>query len=244
MNEKLNENIDRFIDHFSKQVNRISSISCEDSETFKKSLFCSLIDALSRSIYPKKHPRDRFVSLINRFSMWAHRDYVSLTHLVRLLQLVPDPAFERLRRYATQKIEDWPNSWELIYLDKDPPRCEVDQHWPSIKEYKTPIQNVTIESLTHRELLYTYRNSLVHELRSPGYGMEFGDENEPFYHELSNIDGAGTPQVETIELVYPVAFFEKISSNILQHLSEYLKVNQLNPYDYYNFGTYWIEGLN
>jgi hypothetical protein len=69
-------------------------------------------------------------------------------------------------------------------------------------------------------------------------------DDEPFYHDMSTIADDGEPDLETIGLVYPVKFFEQLCITVLDGLKAYLKENQLNPYDSYRFGSYWIEGLN
>jgi hypothetical protein len=244
MSERVEEAVHRYCEHISKQIARIQAISGESADLFKKVLFCSVLDVLSRSIYPRKKPRDRFTSLVRRFGRWSHQDRVSLPHLARVLQLCPDPAFEKLRAFSNQKLATWKAPWGSIKLDQDPTEDDVSAHWPRNNEYKVPIEGVRIKSLTHLQLLYSHRNSLVHELRSPGYGMDLGDETEPFYHDMSTISSSDEPPIETIELVYPVKFFEQLCSSVLTELRKYLLTNELNPYDYYRFGSYWIEGLN
>jgi hypothetical protein len=46
------------------------------------------------------------------------------------------------------------------------------------------------------------------------------------------------------KLVYPLRFFYKLCETGLTKLKEYLNDNQLNPYEYFVFGKYWIEDLN
>jgi len=245
MQEQLDEPIERYCKYFSKQIDLVNAVSGEASDLFRKILFCSILDALSRSIYPRKRPGDRFRSLVKRFGNWADHDRVSLPHLARLLQLIPDPEFEKLRKFALDKLTKRQASWNNVKLDNDPQKNEVLKYWPKIDEYKKPLENINLESLTHIHLLYSHRNFLVHELRTPGYGVEeMNDDGEPFYHDLSTFSHIDAPPLETIELVYPVKFFEKLCLTVLNRLQVYLKENQLNPYDSSKFGSYWIEGLN
>ena len=244
MKNQLDEAIDRYCNFFTKQVDRVNAVSGESADLFKKILFCSVLDALSRSIYPRKKPWDRFTSLVKKFSKWSHQDRVSLPHLGRLLELTPDPAFENLRKFTLEKLAQWKAPWNTITLDQDPLFSEIVKHWPKGEEFKAPLGNIRLESLMHLHLLYSHRNSLFHELRTPGYGIEMDDDNEPFYHDMSTIADNGEPDLETIELVYPVKFFEQLCITVLGGLKVHLKENQLNPYDSYKFGSYWIEGLN
>jgi len=244
MNETVEEAVQRYSDHFMNQIEQIRAISGESADLFKKTLYCSVLDALSRSIFPRKRPRERFTSLVRRFGRWSYQDHVSLPHLIRVLQMCPDPAFEKLRMIANQKLGSWNAPWGSIRLDQDPTEDEISKLWPRRKEYQIPIEGVRLESLTHLQLLYSHRNSLVHELRILGYGMDIGDEPEPFYHDMSNISNSDEAPIETIELVYPVKFFEHLCTTVLTRLKEYFIKNNLNPYDYYRFGSYWIEKLN
>ena len=139
-------------------------------------------------------------------------------------------------------LGSWTGSWGEIGLSQDLNPQEVNERWPKGREQV--LGGVPLEHLQHCHLLYAYRNALVHELRPPGYGMEYGDEEEPYYHELSTIESEHEPAVETIELVYPVPFFRKLCLSVLSKLEDYLRRNRLNPYDYYKFGTYWIDALN
>ena len=103
-----------------------------------------------------------------------------------------------------------------------------------------PIEGVKFESLKHVHLLYTYRNSLIHELRNLGYGLEeLSLGKEPSYHSMTMEDGK-----DTWQLVYPLGFFENICETCIINLKEYLILNNIDPYNSFNFGSYWKEELN
>jgi hypothetical protein len=89
-------------------------------------------------------------------------------------------------------------------------------------------------------LFYTYRNSLIHELRNLGYGLEeLSLEKEPSYHHFTD-----EKNEETWQLVYPLGFFEIICETCVKNLKKYLVSNNINPYNSFNSGSYWKEGLN
>jgi len=81
---------------------------------------------------------------------------------------------------------------------------------------------------------------LVHELREPGYGMEFTSDTEPFYHTMSHLD----PEVRSWELVYPLGFYERICIVALKKLRTYYLKERIDPYSLHSFGSYWIDELN
>ena len=242
MNAKLSkygEDIQRFVGFFKRQLQVIESAQfAEKGDLYKKALLVSVIDALSKTVYPRKGNRDRFVSFIRYFGKWKDCERISLPHLVRLLEKVPDTDFSELRKFALSRFAEWPEG-EVICLDKDPDYAEVQKLWPKEKEYTKPLENLQLDSLRHVHLLYSYRNSLVHEMRKPGYGMEFPDDDEPFYGSMLHEENKNT-----WELAYPLKFFLTVCDRTLAGLETYYSENGINPYDYYAFGTYWIEDLN
>jgi hypothetical protein len=233
------EDIERFIDFFSRQLEVIKIAQFTDKGSlYKKVLLVSFFDALSKTVYPRKGNRDRFVSFIRYFGKWKDCERISLPHLVRLLEKVPDTDFSELRKFALSHFTTWVKG-EVIYLDRDPAWSEVQNLWPKEKEYAKPLENLQLDSLRHVHLLYSYRNSLIHEMRKPGYGMEFTESEAPFYMSMVNEDNKST-----WELAYPLNFFLSVSERILTGLGAYYTENSINPYDYYGFGTYWVEDLN
>ncbi|MBN1842370.1 MAG: hypothetical protein JW883_08855, partial [Deltaproteobacteria bacterium] len=135
------------------------------------------------------------------------------------------------------RLNQWP-SMEIIFLDRDGVLQEIKDRWPSASP--NPLENITLEYLQHINLFYSYRNSLVHDLKEPGYGMEFENDEEPFYQYTRQVEGESS----TWELVYPVRFYEKICDSAIKNLREYYLNKRIDPYSCYTFGTYWIEGLN
>ncbi len=239
---KLNryrQDIERFVGFFKRQLEVIDSAQfAEKGNLYKKALLVNVIDALSKTVYPRKGNRDRFVSFIRHFGEWRDCERISLPHLVRLLEKVPDTDFSELRKFALSRFAEWPDG-EVIYLDKDPDYSEVYKLWPKDKEYTKPLENVQLDSLRHVHLLYSYRNSLIHEMRKPGYGMEFPNDDAPFYGSMLHDENKNT-----WELAYPLKFFQAVCELTLASLRSYYSENGINPYDYYAFGTYWIEDLN
>ena len=219
--KNLESQINPFISFFYEQFSSIRSAQFEKyDKLYKKILYVATIDTLSKTVYPKKRNRDRFISFIRNFSTWEFCEKISLPHLAKLLEIVPDPEFSNLRKFAFSHFDQWEEGF-VIRLDKDPNYAEVQNLWPRDKEQVKPIENVQLDFLRHDHLFYTYRNSLVHELREPGYGIEFSsmDANQPFYHHMAHLD----KDKETIswELVYPLGFFESICETALKKLKTY-----------------------
>ncbi len=162
------------------------------------------------------------------------------------MQLVPDPDFEALRKVVNIKYEAMIEQDESDVSD-DIEMKEILEFWPRNKDkMKLLGSDMTLDSLTHKRLLYAMRNALVHEFNEPGYGMDFDESREePYYHCMRRSNGNQT----TLELVYPLRFFRKLCDNGIEALEKYYKENMLDPYaiidkHFLSVGTYWIKELN
>jgi hypothetical protein len=250
MPDKLLDTVNRFTSHFTKRLGEIESLKTPEPhppEVFQCLLYASVLDTLAGSVLPKRRSnRDRFVYFIQRFCQWPDGERISLMHLVQLLRKNPDPAFEMLRKWALEEFRRLPvHAGQLMPISRDPSFDEVKSKWPVQKEHLTPLEGINLISLKHSHLLYAYRNTLVHELRRPGYGMEFGkDYTEPFYHHMSTLEDGKIGIESTVELVYPRRFLHRLCDTALVQLKQYFLANELNPYDSFVLGTYWIRELN
>lgn len=242
----MTEDAGRFFAFFRRKLNEISSLEGDSSTLFKKTLISNLIDALSKAAYPNLDNNwARYTKTIQRFGCWADGEKLSLPHLEQLLRIVPDPAFEKLRAKVFSDLGHWPVlSGEVIKIASDPGESEVRDLWPQESDHQKPLGNLNIKSFKHLNLLWVYRNSLVHELRSPGYGMEFDDDDSPFYHIVTGVGDGERNNKSKIELCYPTMFFYSLASKIIENMKVYFEKSDLNPYASFRFGTYWIDELN
>lgn len=221
----IQDDISRFCGYFSKQINEVAKV---ESRLFRKTLYMTIIDTLSRASYrPKKLKRlgnkERFVGFIDRCSGWAEKDRVS----AQLLAL----SFEAEGRDHSKlycKAQEIVNSWSdgiNITPDKDLLLADAESL------AKCRCEKDKVEHNRYANLLYTYRNNLVHEFREPGHTIELPtDGNTPFYHST-----IGKPW----ELVFPLGFIEKLCGGCLQRLAPLLHDENRTPYDSYDFGDRW-----
>jgi hypothetical protein len=240
----LESSIDQFLSFFEEKINDLQKIRTGKSRIlFQKILYVGLLDALSKTVASsKKGNRERLVSLIRIFSGWDKCDRISLPHLVRMLEKVPDPEFSKLREYAFSLFDTW-SPGTLFYLDKDPTLNDIKKLWPL--NLPKPLENINLESFQHANLFYLYRSSLVHEIREPGYGMDFGRSDEPYYHSMQTVEDLKSRSENcTWELVYPIDFYRKLCRNTIRELHKYYIKNRIDPYSSFTFGSYWIEALN
>jgi len=249
MQKTIEEKVEEFVGHFRAQINFIAGLRSDGSSTelYKQILYVCVLDTLSKAIYtnPKQTNCERFVSFVNKFAKWNDATRISLTHLVQLLKFNPNPDFENLRIYAASEFKKWPVlAGAIRNIDIDPDFNLIKSKLSIDKKLCTPTGNVSLESLQHCHLLYTYRNNLVHEFNKLGYGWELANNNDPHYHLLSKLNEYNELVPSSVELVYPTAFLHQLCKNSLDSFEDYMKRNGLNPYDYYIFGTYWIKELN
>ena len=232
--------IERFINYFKNEFNLIESISrSREYKVHKKALYCSLIDALSGVIYPKKGNRARFVDTILTFGEWKYAEHVSVPHIARLLELNPAPEYSKLRKYIFEKFDEW-SEGDLVTLDKDVHIGEVGRLWPKGKEHLEAIDGISLDSLKHVRLLYSYRNSLIHEFRPLGTDAEMPEDENPYYLSISDFEKGYSHW----NLIYPTPFFQKICLTIFNNIEPYFKENRIDPIEVVRRGRYWLKGLN
>lgn len=252
MIETLNQRIDRLTSYFEGHLQEISQLDSRGNHAvhYKRVLYVTVLDALTKIVFPNTgNRRQRMVNLLSAFSEWKEYDRISLPHLVKLLNLTPEPVFEPLRLHAIKQYNNWA-SGDVITLHRDPSYKEIKNLWPPDNEYKFPIKDInkeiTLESLQHVHLFYTHRNSLVHEFRMLGLlsGDPTPSKDEPYYSALlHDVDEIGT-EVITWELQYPLEFYRRIAEKCLTNLSEYLRRNQIDPVSFFTSNSYWISELN
>ncbi len=242
----LRSDINHFCDYFESQISEIHGLHSKHEELYRKLLFVGVLDTLAGTVMPRRKNKERFIGFVRRFCKWPDGERVSLPHLVQLLRKNPDPVFGGLRRWALQRYNALPvHSGALMPISQDPLVEEVKREWPASADHKMPIEGIDLAALTHTNLLYTYRNALVHELRMLGYGMDFADMRaEPYYHGSSTVGEDTTLILKTVELVYPWRFLHRLCETGITETRQYLYENELNPYDSFTFGTYWLKELN
>lgn len=239
--ERLQFKVERFLSFFENKVESIEKTQFygeQDTYLFKKILYAGMLDTLAKTVSSKRfNQSQRFQRLVESFADWENCKKISVTHLIRLLEKVPDQEFNDLRRHVHLKKKEWPIMVK-VPLDKDLEYNEVFKLWP--RNIEKPFENISIVNLSHSYLLYKHRCTMVHELREPGYGFEFEDDQEPFYHSR---DG-GDSKPYGWELVYPVNFYRQVVLNVIKNLGGYFMDNGIDPYNSYTYGTFWLEELN
>lgn len=195
---------------------------------YRKILIVVMLDTLARAWDPSGGNKERFIRLVNEHADWPDSQRVSLPQLLLVLQAIPTRPDSELVREVQRRLSGW--QYGRIYrLDMDALASALEPLAGSDDERRL------ITNSRHADLLYTYRNHLVHEFREPGYAMEISDnDSTPYYHGMTTEQGH-----DSWELVYPIGFFLRIGSCCLANLKRHLEENDLDPYSSYEFGSIW-----
>lgn len=236
---------ERFFVYLKAQLDCIELIELDNLKIHKKILYVSFIDAIAGLVYPTYSNRERFIELIRNFGSWRHSDKVSVPHLMRALRLNPDPSYNKIRALVTDSLSKW-REGDQISLEHDLDSVKVGTHWPSGKKYEQPVEGATWMHLKHVELLYAYRNALVHEFRSLGMDLESsGEDTEPYYLTNYEITNGGT-RCESVhwELIYPSLFLKNLANNIFESVRNHIGQSNIDLIDVVQRGKYWVKELN
>ena len=222
----VRDDINKYIAYFMTQNQEIAVVA---RPTFKKILYLVNIDTLSRAAFPTvSGNRKRVVKFIDTCSNWNDKDRVSA---VQLKFALGENGI--LSGQLSDSINQHINSWcygQIIRPNDDLTLRETQQ-------LSTPSEFQYVNEARYVELLYTYRNHLLHEFHEPGQGMDLGTDPPPtpYYHGM---DQPNTGQ-SSWELVFPVQFLHALCEGCIHGLEAHLSTNNLNPYDAYEFGTMW-----
>ncbi|MCP4259556.1 MAG: hypothetical protein GY774_18905 [Planctomycetes bacterium] len=201
-------------------------------EHFRRILLLVLLDTLSKCAFPKERKnRKRFVDLIDHYSDWKYKDYVSLTQLRHLL--LETEGCEDLKSEVETRISKWPHGRILLPNEANPHLNELDM-------FRCGIWHEQIERARYPSLLWRMRNLAVHEFRNPGKGWAITNDNSaPYYHGYLDNTGA----LESWELYISCEVISKILLNSSDKLKAHFEQKRLNPYDdsHFKFGSSWYS---
>jgi hypothetical protein len=230
------EQIDKFCDYFEERISKAAETS---DKIFKKTMLMVLIDALSVAKYGSETGiKERFTNFIKECSDWKDCGRISLPQLLLVLtddmNLLISKDDTALISYVKKYLSKWKSGHFYEFTD-DPFPFEIE-HIVNLQAEKSKVEN----SL-HYNLFFEYRNTLVHEAREPGYGMELSsDSSRPYYHSICFHDDLGSDNTSNyFELVYPAEFIVKITKTLLYNVRVYLNEYNVNPYTQYKFSSIW-----
>jgi hypothetical protein len=229
------ERIDNLTHYFFRQVDEIEAVNGPSSQgkpLFQKILFAILLDTLSIAASPEffDNNKRRFVTFIGSCSAWQDQNKVSSPQLLLTLenrQLLDGAIYH----FVNSKVKTWGLGGTL--------RSEVDPTMDDIAAMNgSKEETAAAQDSRYDSLLYAYRNTLLHEFREPGYGFNFPEEDDVFYHSMMHASGQeGVPF--SWQISFPVAFFRRLCLSSIWGLHTLLTKEHRDPYDAYPFGSLW-----
>ncbi|MFC3853505.1 hypothetical protein ACFOSD_11720 [Salinispirillum marinum] len=259
MAETHKEKVERFINFNRDRINSaFSDFNLNEQSVNAKILLCSIIDSLAKSRFPKISSNgERFKRTIQTSAKWNDCERISLLHLKRALQVSHNDNrdFKSLSDWVDSTVNicfniDNKTLSTEIAISNDPEPKNVLKLWPHDKN-NSPIKLGSIHwnQLTHKNLFWLYRNSLMHEYRIPGRAIELNvTKVEPFYQKVYQIEDycpdEGVSFTHRWELLYPSGFFRVVAENILEDVAKYHKTEGTSPFKDYSDGTFWIPNFN
>jgi hypothetical protein len=233
----LQEGIDSYIQAMKDIQKSINQLQGERFlKNHQKTLLFSLLETISNGVYGDRYRNtDRFKRFIMEFCEWEDAEKVSLQQLALLLENTQEHEFQKLKKHVSKGIERYPPASATPFC------CDY-----SLKEIKdlmpkgiTSIMGVDIHTLTHVNLLWKYRNSLVHEARSIDSQELFDEVDYPHYVHFTMLEKDG--QWEVWKISYPIQFFNNLIEKALVSLREKLIEMEHDPRSNYDFGELWVK---
>lgn len=221
------EKIEAFFDHFSKLVDSIKHLKAEGYvKQIRVTSLIAVLDALSKCRYPNELRNGfRFKTFIVNCAEWQECEKISIPQLNLYLSQLPTSQYSLLKAYVNQELASWTVGSEIsISVDPEINILNSIEPVPLINDFK------------HVDLLWNYRNLLMHEARTPGYGMNLSNDTNCYYHSMIY---QGKVIRDGWELVYPEAFFFRITENCIRLLREYCESSNYSPYDSFKFSSLW-----
>jgi len=212
--------IAQFTEHFRGQLAEIERVQ---SEQFRQTLLCLVLDPLATAAYPNAGSRTGVVRLLQELAGWQDAQRVSRPQL-RLA----------LRSEGHAKGSLYPKVVNHMRLQpvRDKMLLSASPLYGDLEPYVTDKGELKLLNLcTYSHLFYTFRSNLVHEFRTPGYQTDWGrGSNEPYY---------GKSAYDKYQLVFPVAFVSRLAHESLRRLEIHMLANKIAPHSKFTFGSLW-----
>lgn len=245
---RANENIVKFHSHFSGVIWEIDNIiETQTADNMKITLYMVVLDTLSSIAYPEEKNRNRFTKFILTFgNCFTNKEKISIPNLLALLEKYPNKDFDVLKDYALGKRSNWHKD-QPVYLENDLNLEEVKERWPrNDNKELMKLEGIGHDYLQHVNLLYSSRNSLVHQFIRLGWvfeELEVNDIFEPYYRHVKRTIHIQAPTDHWF-LCYPTQFLSNLCNQSLFELSEHFRNTQFDPTSSYARGQYFIDELN
>jgi len=234
MSHETAESISNYCDYFRRQLAEVGQMQ---KLLYSKILLVTILDTLARGRFPDQKNRERFTGIIREYSGWPDFDRVSPIqyHLYALKCKENKPTGEVSRHLEALflKLNDAATKTPTQSITNDPTFAELSSLNP------TPFEDDALRRCRFSDLMYAYRNKLVHEFKEPGYPHAFSDdEPEPYY--FAWLPSESIPD-DPPQLTFPRRWMLRVADSIIANLEKYYTANAIDPYSRHKFGSLWTE---
>lgn len=194
---KNNEVNQEKIDIFFTRIKNIKHKIDKDKSSFvgRYIIYFSLFDVLAKYAFPnEKSPRLRYKKLLNRYSEWEYKKYISITQLKCLVEGPNCKIHEDLKKAIKIKVNNKLSQKEIISEVISSPKCfdftieelKADLTAKQMKAFNEKVN--IIYKARYDSLFYDFRCYCVHEFRFPTPNAIDLNENShtPQYYHLMN----------------------------------------------------------
>lgn len=208
----------------------------------KKTLLFSLIETLSKTVYPGEGNKNKFIKFISDFCLWEDYNRVSIQQLKYYIDKIDSlniTLYSNLIAYINKTLSQFPKSTPIPF-SIDPTIETINSYIPSSQGN---INGKKLNLFTHGELIWRYRNALVHEARGLGTNEMF-EYNQPHYVTFSYIDffdGKTSVSDKYFVICYPLDFLNILIDTGIDNLEKHLISHNINPYDTYSLENLWVD---
>lgn len=243
--------IEDFQKYLQDKLDGISNIEGNNSYLYKKILYLSFFDSLAACVYPNiKSNKERFISLIDKFSDWENKDKICTTNLAQMLALFSHPNFEKIRKLVNDKLILWEKNISISRRENKPILISEDFTFDDLKKYwqnqnkDNLIVPFKLEDFNHSNMLYGLRNILVHQFQAKNQ-LNYENSDFPLYVVVGKFNFENE-KIEPlrIDLIHPNSFLKKLCQSTLDNCIKYFAENNLNPFPTYFAGDYLNNKLN
>jgi hypothetical protein len=199
--------------------------------TQRRLCFLAIIDGLSGFSFPNLGVRERVIKFLNEVVLWENGNRVSFIQLRAWIYKTNHATSPELKKYI-----------ESEYKLLSPGDFQICSHIEmTLPDFIQRFGDCEYFSrFTQSNLLYKYRNALVHESLMKSGNFPSSGIDEPyyvaFYGSGSNSDGEPTPDWV---LYYPECFLENLCQESILTCRKYLITNGIDPYKPDNNPEFW-----
>lgn len=206
--------LDQIIDTFGGQVQNLSDqVGQIGNEAFRKALYLSMIDGLSACAYgDSMRPGTRFRTFVLQVAGWTDGERVSLPQAALLFQ-----SDSIISTAVSVLLANW--TWGV-------PQAITSDPFPG----QLYLANADLDKVKHVNLLWKFRNSLLHAVYDPG-GHDLRGGAEPYY-----VGDIGT---HAWQLVIPDEFLRNLVAASIQGLLAFCRTEGRDPQAHLGRGV-WV----